>query len=92
MGDLNRCIYHLTKIEMTWRGAIVLVGFELTPVDRNAAAIQIIPWIIIKVKPMTLDQLLYSLETTSGHRNRIIFHLTRIGMAWEGAVIRFGLE
>ena len=23
LGDLNRCIFHVTKIEMTWRGAII---------------------------------------------------------------------
>ena len=36
---------------MTWRGTIIWVGFEQTPVGQNAATIEIISWTIIKVKP-----------------------------------------
>ena len=59
MGDLNRYIFHLTKIGMTWGGAIISVALEYTPVVQNAAIIQIICWTIIKVKPGALGQILH---------------------------------
>ena len=55
----------------------------------NAATIQISPWTIIEVKPGALGQILH---TVSGQLNRSIFHLSKIVMSWEGAIIRVRLE
>ena len=56
MGDLNRCIFHLTKIGMTWRG-----GHYLSRTRINAAGPKCDRYSkIIKVEPGALGQILYS--------------------------------
>ena len=88
--QLSRSIFHLTKIEMTWRGAIIRIWLK-----RRKAKMQ-------SLFELSLDHYWSQVWSPSpdivptrnlvGHLNRSTSIWPKIGMALGGAIVRVGLK